>query len=80
MVATLVAVGQTMHLLPALRERLHREHDAGEFSVTQMRDVLVCRYLGRSAEQARHGFTQAWQLLRPGLWGVASSPPRIWAT
>jgi len=79
-VATLVAVGQAMHLLPALREQLHREDHDGEFSVTQMRDVLVCRYLGPSAEAARRGFMQAWELLRPGLWRVKANPPRIWAT
>jgi len=79
-VATLVVVGQTPHLLPALREVLLRESEGGEFSVTQLREVLVCRYLGDSAEQARAGFIEAWRLLRPAVWGVAATPPRIWAT
>jgi len=79
-VATLVAVGQATHLLPELRERLHRDDDEGEFSVTQLRDVLVCRYLGQSAEVARNGFMEAWRIVRPGLWGVTANPPRIWAT
>ena len=79
-VATLVAVGRAPGALPALRELLNAERDEGEFSVSQLRDVLVCRYLGNSAEQARAGFTVAWRLLRPALWGVEASPPRIWAT
>jgi urease accessory protein len=79
-VATLVAVGRAPSALPALREQLNTELDDGEFSVSQLRDVLVCRYLGNSAEQVRAGFIAAWRLLRPALWGIEASPPRIWAT
>ena len=79
-VATLVAVGRVPSALPALRELLNAEQDDGEFAVSQLRDVLVCRYLGNSAEQARAGFIAAWRLLRPALWGIEASPPRIWAT
>lgn len=79
-VATLVAVGRAPSALPALRELLNAQQDDGEFSVSQLRDVLVCRYLGNSAEQARTGFIAAWRLLRPALWGIDASPPRIWAT
>lgn len=79
-VATLVAVGRAPSALPALRKLLNAEHDDGEFSVSQLRDVLVCRYLGNSAEQARAGFVAAWRLLRPALWGIEAVPPRIWAT
>lgn len=78
--ATLVAVGRAPSVLPALRELLNAEHDDGDFAVSQLRDVLVCRYLGNSAEQARAGFTAAWRLLRPALWGIEAVPPRIWAT
>lgn len=79
-VASMVAVGRAPSALPALRELLNAEQDDGEFSVSQLRDVLVCRYLGNSAEQARAGFIAAWRLLRPALWGLEASPPRIWAT
>ena len=79
-VATLVAVGRAPSALPALRELLNAEQDEGEFSVSQLRDALVCRYLGNSAEQARTGFIAAWRLLRPALWGIDASPPRIWST
>jgi len=79
-VASMVAVGRAPSALPALRELLNAEQDDGEFSVSQLRDVLVCRYLGNSAEQARAGFIAAWRLLRPALWDIEASPPRIWAT
>ncbi len=79
-VASLVAVGQAPAVLAELRALLHAERPDGEFSVSQLREVLVCRYLGDSTEQARAGFTDAWRLLRPALWGIEATPPRIWAT
>ena len=79
-VATLVAVGRGAGVMLSLRELLNADHGDGEFSVSQLRDVLVCRYLGNSAEQARAGFTAVWRLLRPALWGIEASPPRIWST
>jgi urease accessory protein len=79
-VATLVAVGRAPSALPALRELLNADSGDGEFAVSQLREVLVCRYLGNSAEQARTGFMAAWRLLRPALWNIAAVPPRIWST
>jgi urease accessory protein len=78
--ATLVAVGRAPRALAGLRELLHAGRAGGEFAVSQLREVLVCRYLGDSAEQARAGFIAAWRLLRPALWGVEATPPRIWST
>ncbi len=53
---------------------------AGLFSVTQLDGVLVCRYLGAHAEEARQCFEQAWQLLRPSVMNRCACAPRIWAT
>lgn len=75
-----MAVGCALQALAGLRERLNADRDGGEFSVSQLREVLVCRYLGDSAEQARAGFIEAWRLLRPALWGIEATPPRIWST
>ncbi len=79
-IATLVAVGRPPAALAGLRALLHAERLGGEFSVSQLRELLVCRYLGDSAEQARAGFTDVWRLLRPALWGIEATPPRIWST
>jgi urease accessory protein len=49
-------------------------------SATLMDDVLVCRYLGPSAERARRHFTRVWELVRPALLGRPSHSPRIWST
>jgi urease accessory protein len=49
-------------------------------SVTRLGEVLVCRYLGYSAETAKRFFSALWALLRPALSGRTAVPPRIWAT
>ncbi len=50
------------------------------FSATLLDPVLLCRYLGDSAESARRCFTDAWRAVRPGLLGREAHPPRIWRT
>jgi urease accessory protein len=79
-IATLVAVGRTPQLLPELRRVLSAMDCPGEFSISQLREVVVCRYLGDSAEAARAGFIEVWRLLRLALWNVEACPPRIWST
>jgi urease accessory protein len=49
-------------------------------SATLLDDVLVCRYLGASAERARRHFTRVWELVRPGVLGRPGHSPRIWST
>jgi Urease accessory protein UreH len=51
-----------------------------QFGVTVLPELLVGRYLGDSAEAARHYFSALWTLLRPRLCGRAFVPPRIWST
>jgi urease accessory protein len=43
-------------------------------------ELLVARYLGPSAEQARELFTAVWRVLRPALLNCEVSLPRIWRT
>lgn len=50
------------------------------FSATLLDSVLLCRYLGDTAESARRCFTDAWGAVRPGLLGREAQPPRIWRT
>lgn len=66
--------------LPLLRERLAGEHTDCRFSVTQMREVLVARYLGHSAEQAKALFSETWSLLRSAVCQRSVVRPRIWDT
>lgn len=52
----------------------------GVFSVSQLQDVIVCRYLGQQAEEGKVLFTRAWSALRTALQSKPASSPRIWAT
>lgn len=75
--ATLVAVGRTVP--PAVIQAL-RDAGSDAFGVTQMKSVVVARYLGDSSETAKKLMTQAWQCLRPAMTGRAAMVPRIWNT
>jgi urease accessory protein len=78
---TLVSTGAEQLPLDSLREgtaQLGTQDDW--FSVTRLGEVLVCRYLGYSAETAKRFFSAAWTLSRRAVSGRNTSPPRIWAT
>jgi len=63
--------------LDALRETFAA---VPELALTQRHGLLIGRYLGQDAEQARHTFMRLWQHLRPLINGRAACPPRIWNT
>lgn len=54
--------------------------DAATCGLTQMKGVLVARYLGQDNEAARRVMLAAWTHLRPHLLGREASVPRIWNT
>lgn len=47
---------------------------------THRRGVLLTRYRGNDAEEARRLFALAWAEIRPVLLGREACPPRIWTT
>lgn len=55
-------------------------NNAPEFYVTNVDSLLVVRYLGSSAEQAKRGFCNVWSALRYRLNEQTPCVPRIWAT
>lgn len=78
--ATLIAAGAP---LPAAALAGLREIAAGgdaRFGVTQIRDVLVARYLGDDSEAARRAMLEVWRRVRPHFIGRAGLVPRIWNT
>lgn len=76
--ATMFATPCPTACLPELRALALREGELG--SATLLDEVLVCRYLGASAERARGYFGRIWSLVRPAAVGRATSAPRIWST
>jgi len=78
MTATLLATPLAAPPLPEIRALPVAAGDLA--SATVVDDVLVCRYLGASAERARTHFTRIWGLVRPSLTGRPGHSPRIWST
>ncbi len=80
--ATLVATPVTTEVLASARgwlTSLEKEKDHHAV-LTLIDDVLIARYLGPSAQQARRIFNGLWQLLRPEVHQLPACSPRIWAT
>jgi urease accessory protein len=50
------------------------------FSVSQLDDVVVCRYLGPRVGDGKALFARAWNVLRTLGQGKPADAPRIWAT
>lgn len=48
--------------------------------VSVLDDVLVCRYLGPGAQQARRRLERVWAAIRPLILARKASVPRIWYT
>ncbi len=81
--ASLVAVGGPLGstVLSKVREActpLVNEYE--KFGATQMKTVLLVRYLGDSSEVARRVMLAAWKVLRPALLGCEPTELRIWNT
>lgn len=53
---------------------------ASQLSHSEQQCIIVCRYLGTSAEFCKALFTRVWQALRPHLLGIEAEPPRVWRT
>lgn len=80
--ATLIAVGKNMSgaFLSELREQTSALAHDGRSGATQIKQVLVLRYLGNSSQIARQWLTHAWQRIRPELMERDAVVPRIWNT
>lgn len=81
--ASLVAVGATLGSdgMAALREACKEATGGnGRSGATQLKSVILVRYLGHSSEAARHAMLAAWRQLRPALVGREAPELRIWHT
>jgi urease accessory protein len=79
--STVIAAGADVDAdtLAACRQATPSESGA-QFGVTAMPQLFVGRYLGHSAESARHWFIELWRALRPAFIGREMVVPRIWST
>lgn len=77
---SLVCVGNEAGLSERVRAATAALHIEGLFSVTQLAEALVCRYLGPHGDEARRCFICAWEIVRPAMLRRPACAPRIWAT
>lgn len=81
--ATLIAAGQSVSpdAIDAAREGaagiVARGDKAG---ISQLKGLVVARYLGNSSEKARQVMLDVWRHLRPAMLGRAAVVPRSWNT
>ena len=81
--ATLIAVGKVVPatLITDLREAASSiSEGVGSIGVTQLKSVVVARYLGNSSEVARRVMLGMWGLLRPAMLNRQAMVPRMWNT
>lgn len=80
--ATLIAVGLPLNapFLNELRQMTSAMAQNGRSGATQMKNVLVLRYLGHSSATARQWLMQGWQLIRPQLMQREAIALRSWNT
>jgi urease accessory protein len=78
--ATMVATDCDQRQLKLIQDYLQTLIINDQISATLKGDLLICRFLGNQAEQARKYFIQIWKLIRSELMGKEISVPRIWNT
>ncbi|WP_177168714.1 urease accessory protein UreD [Nitrosovibrio sp. Nv6] len=81
--ATLISTGKAVPgtLIDSAREEADEiANGAGHIGVSQLKSVVVARYLGDSSETARRIMLHIWGLLRPAMLGRPAIVPRMWNT
>lgn len=75
-----VTNGQRTQLIEKLRAVVDT-HSANELiSITDIRQILVMRYLGQQAHQCKSLFIELWKLVRPLYINKQGVQPRVWFT
>ena len=76
---TMLATNIDKELCEELQNCWHEKNEK-LLSLTLIGDVLVCRYLGDSAEQAKKFFSDIWSSVRMKQKNLKTCAPRIWST
>jgi urease accessory protein len=63
-----------------LRDCMVEANAEHKFSISQIRQLLIIRYLGEHAQECKTLFIQLWQILRPLYLNKEANIPRIWHT
>lgn len=71
---------ENIALIAQLRECMAKASAENKVSISQIRKLLVIRYLGQHAEECKALFVQLWQIIRPLYLNKDATIPRIWHT
>ena len=71
---------QRAQLIEQLREVVEKHSASSLISITDIRQLLVIRYLGQQAHQCKNLFVELWKLVRPLYIEKQGVQPRIWFT
>jgi len=71
---------QRAHLIAQLRAVVVEHAASSLISITDIRQLLVMRYLGQQAHQCKDLFIELWKLVRPVYIEKQGIQPRIWFT
>jgi urease accessory protein len=71
---------QRSRLIEQLRATVDKNDASSLISITDIRQLLVIRYLGQQAHQCKGLFIELWKLIRPLYMGKQGVQPRIWFT
>ena len=77
--ATLLATHIDKETSEKLQTTWHQRTEK-DISISLINDVLVCRYLGDSADFAKQAFTEIWAEVRMKNKALTICKPRIWST
>ena len=81
--ASLILTGKVIPqpLIDLAREEAEKiTNGVGQVGISQLKSIVVARYLGDSSEVARHVMLCIWRLFRPEILGRAGMVPRMWNT
>ncbi len=81
--ASLILTGKIIPqpLIDLAREEAEKiTNGVGQVGISQLKSIVVARYLGDSSEVARHVMLCIWGLFRPEILGRAGMVPRMWNT
>lgn len=67
-------------LIEQLRALIEDNQAQEKISITQIRQLLIIRYLGEHAEECKALFIALWQVIRPVYLNKKGVVPRIWHT
>ena len=79
-IGSMVCITDNKGLLDSMRNLANTSTEHELFSVTQVDDIILCYFLGNSAERAKDYFINVWKIFRQEVIQFEAVEPRVWKT